>query len=71
MIQGDELSCPACRIRVTHLLPGLAPDAVDLVPHLPEGPGMQDPIQEGDLVLLHFLLPQIREVLSHGNHGIP
>ncbi|MPC69610.1 hypothetical protein E2C01_063840 [Portunus trituberculatus] len=59
------------RIRVTHLSPGLALDAIDMVPHLPEGPGPAHPVQEGDPVLLPFLLPQICEVLSHGNYGIP
>ncbi|MPC87508.1 hypothetical protein E2C01_082370 [Portunus trituberculatus] len=41
-----------------------------MVPHLPEEPGPAHLIQEGNPVLLPFLLPQIREVSSHGNHGI-
>ncbi|MPC87612.1 hypothetical protein E2C01_082479 [Portunus trituberculatus] len=42
-----------------------------MAPHLPEGPGPTRLVQEGDLVLLPFLLPQIHEVSSHSNHGIP
>ncbi|MPD03224.1 hypothetical protein E2C01_098849 [Portunus trituberculatus] len=42
-----------------------------MVSHLPKGPGPVHLVQEGDSVLLPFLLLQIREVSSHGNHGIP
>ncbi|MPC97725.1 hypothetical protein E2C01_093054 [Portunus trituberculatus] len=42
-----------------------------MMPHLPEGPGPVHLVQKGDPVLLPFLQPQIHEVSSHSNHGIP